>query len=313
MNATVKLRNAAASEHYDVAIVICGYESRSTKFLEVCPPAADVRVAFAYGSHKVLAYESNFRTLKSNSFEVIEVDSASYVDFLRGLMERAISVRPGHRLRIFVDLSCMTRLRLAQLVSLLCEIDCFVDFFYSLADFSPPNSNQPPNEFLEPASAFFAGWSGDIEKPTAVVAGLGYEYMRAIGVIDHLDASDVWLFSPRSLIDSYDSEVDAANNLLLRDTDESRVLHYRVDDFGSLCRELFSLVGSLRYTHRVVVLPLGPKIFALAAFLAGLTYRDVAVWRASAGEYGSPVERSPSEHFFLVGVEISASVMSARQ
>lgn len=115
--------------------------------------------------------------------------------------------------------------------------------------------------------------------------------MRAIGIIDHLDAANTWLFFPRSPIGEYDGAVEQANQLLLRDMDPSHVLNYMVFNFPDLCRDLFAPSSSLRLSYRCVILPLGPKLFALASLLAGAAYDELAIWRVSAGEHARPSER----------------------
>jgi hypothetical protein len=283
---------------FDLVLASCGYEARATRFLDAERPPGRVMKAVGYGSHEVLAFEENREKLEKGGYEFERVEDEDFPNYLREVVSQIEAAWP----RVFVDISCLTRLRLAQVVEILSVRSCDVTFFYSLASFVEPSHQQPANEFLQPASPFFSGWSGDIEKPTAIVAGLGYEYMRAVGVIDHLDPAGTWLFFPRSPIVQYDERVRSANELLLRGVDPAHVLDYSIEDFPELCRDLFALVGSLRSNYRCVIVPLGPKLFALASLLAGAAYRDASVWRASAGGYAVPMNRLPSEHSYNIHV-----------
>lgn len=301
----ISLSPYVAGKNYDLAFSVCGYEARSAHFLDVEAPRGKRLVAAGYGSHEVLSFKKNRRRFKDSRYSVSSVADSDFTDFFRGLVHDAAAKSANPE--FFVDISCLTRLRLANIIEALSEVECEVDFAYSLAKFSPPARKQLPNEYLEPVSPYFSGWSGDIDRPIAVISGLGYEYMRAIGTIEFLDASDVWLFFPTSPLPEYDKEVTKANELLLSEIEPSRVIRYPVEDFLTLCRSLFSLTASLRSSHRCALLPLGPKQFALGALLAGSMFRDVSVWRASAGEFAEPVERFPSDKHFRVRVVFSQS------
>lgn len=290
---------------HDLAIASCGYEARSTYFLQLEGRTFSAREAIGYGSHECLSFSKNKTDFESEGFYFSRVDDSNFPEFISKLIidSSKSALRDGDApFRVFIDISCMTRYRLAHLIEALCKIDVDATFFYSLAKFDKPEEVQPLNEFFEPVSPFFSGWSGDIDKPTAVISGLGYEYMRAIGIIDHLDAANTWLFFPRSPIGEYDGAVEQANQLLLRDMDPSHVLNYMVFNFPDLCRDLFALSSSLRLSYRCVILPLGPKLFALASLLAGAAYDELAIWRVSAGEHALPSERLPSGQFNVVTV-----------
>lgn len=196
---------------------------------------------------------------------------------------------------MLVDISCFTRLRLASLIRCFSDLnDVDVDFFYSLASYSPPTGDDPISDHVGPASEYFSGWSGEYTHPTVVVSGLGYEHMKALGVIELVDPSGTWLFLPQSPISVYDESVEKANKLLLRDVDASQVIPYDVINAPSLVRDLFSLLAHLRSHYRCVLIPLGPKIFAFCAMLAGAYFRDISVWRVSAGKFSKPSNRRAS-------------------
>jgi hypothetical protein len=289
---------------YDLSIGVCGYEASGTHFLDSDRPLSKKKIAIGYGRHETLSFKKNRIKYRNCGYQFSSVEDADFPEYISNITNELI--RKIEQPRIFVDISCLTRLRLAQIIESFSKISCRVDFSYTLAKFCPPKKRQSQNEFLEPVTSFFSGWSGDIDRPIAVVSGLGYEYMRAIGTIEQLDASDVWLFFPHSPIIDYDKEVLRANELLVNEIEPSRILHYHLDDFLSLCRNIFSLSGSLRSTHRCALLPLGPKQFALSAFLAGAMYRDVSVWRASAGEFAEPTERLASDYHFRVSVSFDS-------
>jgi hypothetical protein len=295
-----------ACEQYDLVVTVCGYEERSRGILSLLKPSGVRKVAIAYDTHHTLSFDKNKLAFERSGYDVLSLGDGEFLGFLRS--EFRSLVESNLSSRVLIDISCLTRVRLGSLIELCDQMRMRrVDFYYVLARYKPWRGTDSIHEFVEPIGAFYSGWTGENEKPTALVAGLGYENMRAMGVIELLDAANVWLFFPRSSIGNYDMDVARANALLLRDADCTRVLDYSVTDIYALCRDLFSLVGSLRQEYRCSMLPLGPKPFALVCLLAGTIYRDISVWRVSAGQFASPVDKKPSKFSIALAVSFSAS------
>lgn len=298
------MRSVSLRGGYDLAIVACGYERRSSFMLDVANVEAERKVAFGYGQNEVIAFSENHRRLSAAGFIFIRCLDEDFEHKLRA--EVAALGAIGRRAAVLVDISCLTRYRLASLIRCFMGAQVDVDFFYSIAAYAPPNADEPVSEHVGPASEYLSGWSGEYTNPTAVISGLGYEHMKALGVIELLDPASSWLFVPVSPIAKYDDAVEHANSLLLRDVDESCVIRYDVLDGPALIRDLFALVAHLRTSHRCVLLPLGPKIFAFCAMLAGAHFRDISVWRVSAGRFANPVDRAASGRYttFRVTFEV---------
>ena len=89
--------------------------------------------------------------------------------------------------KVFVDVSCFTRFRLAAIVHEIFNAamsrtnDLVVDFAYAVAKFEKPTSGTQPNTIVGPAHRAFAGWSQGGYSSTAAVLGLGYEQDQAMG------------------------------------------------------------------------------------------------------------------------------------
>ncbi|QWP78118.1 hypothetical protein J5226_06900 [Lysobacter sp. K5869] len=280
---------------HDLAVAACGYETRSRYVLECTDINASKKISFGYGHGEELAFEENRKAYLGSGFNFEAVHDEAFEARIQRLVAEARIGKDS--ISVFLDISCFTRLRLAQIVEALMTTGPFVlDVFYSLAAFSRPSEVEPTNQFLCPVSGGLSGWTGDATKAVVLVSGLGYEQMMALGIIEHIDPYEVWLFFPQSPLKSYDAAVSKSNALLLREISESNVLTYPVMDGPVLLRKLLPLVGSLRTEYRCILMPLGPKIFAFCALLAGCAYRDVSVWRASAGKHYQPRDRLPSKH-----------------
>lgn len=285
---------------YDLVIACCGYESRSRSLTDRASLSAGRRLALGYGEREVLAFFDNKKAFVDSGFEFHAVDDEMFADFIR---ETIASLSGCETPSILLDISCFTRSRLAKIVEVLSERGWFVlDAYYSLAEFSPPPSSEPHNEFLCPVSSFFAGWTGEAERAVGLVCGLGYEQLKALGIIEYIDPFETWLFFPESKIELYDHAVEDANSLLLREVSPSNVVRYPVMDGVVIMRQLLALVGAVREEYRCILMPLGPKVFAFSALLVGAVFRDVSVWRASSGRFAEPRDRQSSSEFSLFRV-----------
>lgn len=281
---------------FDLVIAACGYETRARHMLESRSVQSTRMVAIGYGHGHDIAFEDNKRAFVKHGFEFEDVDDDSFETYIEVLI-REVRGQPGRRISVLLDISCFSRIRLALILEALTASGAFVlDVFYSLAAFCPPNDKEPKSQYLCPVTDHFSGWTGDADNAVVLISGLGYEQMMALGIMEHIDPYESWLFFPRSPISSYDEAVKVSNSLLLQEISPSNVLEYPVMDGTVLLRKMLSLVNSLRQNYRCIVMPLGPKVFAFCALLTGCVYRDISVWRASAGRHYKLKDRLPSEH-----------------
>ncbi|MBB5865094.1 hypothetical protein [Xanthomonas sp. 3058] len=279
---------------FDLILAVCGYESRSRHMLDVRRDVSSRKVAVGYAAGEEAAFEENQAAFCAAGFSFESVPDYAYETYIESLV-RSVRNSNAEAIKVLIDISCFTRLRLAQTVEALFESGPFeLEVFYSLASFSKPPIEEPQNEYLCPVTEYLSGWTGDAEKAVVLLSGLGYEQMMALGIIEHIDPYDLWLFSPSSPIKSYDDEVLSANRLLISSVSDSNIIGYPVMQGDVVLAKLLSLVDSVRGEFRCMLMPLGPKVFAFACMVVGCIYRDVSVWRASAGIHSQPRDRMPS-------------------
>jgi hypothetical protein len=142
-----------------------------------------------------------------------------------------------------------------------------------------------------PIAPEFSGWWSEPDLPTAAIVGVGYEQDKALGAIEHVQPSEVWLFFPRSPVAEYTSALEYANRSLIEKVKRERgkMLHYDVDAPYALFADLESLVAGLSSRANCILLPFGPKLFALSSLLVACVHREAAVWRVSGAE--QPTDR----------------------
>lgn len=296
-----------STERYDLSIFALGFESRATNLLSAVKDntAKGIAIGFNYGQS--ISYALNRNYFLNATFDL--EDNISDSEFEATISKTICKLITSSNQKIFVDVSCFTRFRLAAIVNQIflhsktMHRDLVVDFAYSLAEFKRPVLSNHPNTVVGPAHSAFAGWSQDGYSSTAAVLGLGYEQDQALGVVEFLQAGEVWAFSPCSPVEQYKAAVRNANKLLLSELNTSRVLDYDVCSPKSTISRLDSLVRGLGESHSVVLVPFGPKIFVLCSLLIGAIRKDVAVWRVSQGIGINPCDRIAS------GIEIGLRVI----
>src|SRR5690606_21259442 len=143
------------------------------------------------------------------------------------------------------------------------------------------------NEDICPVSSFFAGWPNNASATTSLIIGLGYEREKAEGACEYFDASDAWLFTPKSPITQYDEEVYINNKALIeRLNRKNRILNYSVCAPAATFGELVSLILETSPKFNIVILPFGPKIFYMLSLIAATVYREIGIWNVT----GAPEE-----------------------
>jgi hypothetical protein len=282
------------SEGYDLFFACLGFETRARSVSEDFTPRAGRKVACAFPDRHVLAFRDNHWAFERLGFEIEEVEDDRFEEWFGAVVGR-LKHMDSEPFRVLIDLSSMSRYRLAVAIDLLRKGGAFtVDFVYRLAEFTPPPVKPGPNVHVGPVCDAFAGWSTEPEKPPVAIVGLGYEENRALGALEHIQASEAWLFRPKSSIAKYDMVLSKANRSLLENSRRERVFDYFVETPFDCFVILELLLSRLRQNASPLVFPFGPKIFALCSLLVAALYDDVAVWRVSAGAFEKAIDRCPS-------------------
>jgi len=125
----------------------------------------------------------------------------------------------------------------------------------------------------------------------AAIIGTGYEYGRALGILEYLEPSAAWIFNPTGVDDKYDKALTRVNKDLYTLIPRSQVSHYNIDETLACFERIESLVFGLRERSRVLLCPFGPKIFALVCLLVAEIHRPkVTVWRVSGEQSEDPTD-----------------------
>lgn len=282
-------------ETYDGVFASLGFESRAPAACAAIRPQSGRKVAVAFAERHLLSFTANKKAFERAGFSTPIIEEDKIVDWCRRFVNETADVKGT---KLLVDVSSASRLRIAAIVVALLESQrensVSVDFVYSIAKWSAPTLGQERIVASGPVLPRFAGWSARPDIPTSAVIGLGYEFKKAIGAYEYLEATDVWTFFPESRDKRYHRDVAAANEHLLRLVEKERQLRYSVDQMFHSYALLESVVGAAKRTSRPVLLPFGPKSFALVSALVASVHREVGLWRVSSGQFGEPHDREAS-------------------
>lgn len=283
---------------YGVVICALGYESRARYLAETLNLSGELKIALGFGDCKMHGYAENLRYFESSDFKILELSDEDFHRVIKAEIEHFLSVSARREISVCLDVSSFSRIRMAILVNLIVEIAesnaIRLHVIYSIASFSPPDRDDVPIRIAAPVTANYAGWSAKLELPTVAVVGLGYEHGKALGAVEYLQADEIWVFDPHSLILDYREALDSANASLLEAVPNSMKIDYDVMNPHDLFVRLESLVYGLIQESRPVVLPFGPKIFTLVSLLVAQIHPQLAIWRVSGGEPEQPTDRKAS-------------------
>jgi hypothetical protein len=293
---------------YNLFIAVLGFEQRSRHLAEIIRPQARTRIACAFPDRKILSYRSNSDWFKRAGYEIIEVEDREFEGWFLETLARVQRDDTDHY-NICIDISSMSRYRIASILDLVRKQrvagSMSIDFIYNMAQFSPPPTAIAPNLHVGPVCSGFAGWSTEPDQPPIGILGLGYEESRALGALEHIQASDFWIFTPLSNIHQYHEAMLAANASLLESTPIERIVKYVVEEPFDCFVKLEIIAEKLRTIGNPLIFPFGPKIFALCSILVACLYDEIAVWRVSPGILESPTDRLPTDSFFGLRVRFT--------
>ncbi len=297
----------AADLSYRSVLASLGFEQRCRQI----PEALDEKgVAIPFDDHHELDYVQNLEFFEESGWDIPAVSDESYFDWVLNWLHELVA--DGGPARIAIDVSSTSRKRIADAVeailSLPLDVDLDVDFLYTPAEYEDFNEAlEPPIFSVAPVSEFFAGWWNALDKPLFAVVGLGYELEMASSALDLLEPQVAQAFVPEGSDPRYLKAVREANRGIgdWCGVDPEEVAYAVSDPFATF-RTLEARVGRLREDHRIALVPLGPKIFAVVATIIGALHpRSAQVIRVTAGKHREPIPRASDGDLFGITLSLS--------
>lgn len=283
----------------DVLIVASGYEPRCTHLFNKVQEKGVLpkTFVFSFSNKKNETHRKNDQAYSENNCTVLDIDGDSDTKVKELLKTILFENELNENLNIYVDISSMTRIWYASILSYLNllekKINITVTFFYSISKFMHPQNSQLHNIHVLPVQDFSNLSIPD--KPTALVIGLGYEKNRAFGLRESLDAEELYLFcTDQNSSKDYYAEVLTQNREMLSKTNVNNIIYYPLKDLKYTESLLTDICKRVTEKFRIIIAPCGPKLFTLLSFIIATYIEDIDVWRISAGDEAEPTEKIAS-------------------
>ncbi|MGN7967058.1 hypothetical protein ACTJKK_13365 [Microbacterium sp. 22179] len=157
------------------------------------------------------------------------------------------------------------------------------------------------------------GVRGDLRPssvPVGLVAGLGLEPHRIMGLTELLEPDQVWAFIASSDDSRFQHDARSVNQLTLEDPHTSAVT-YEIRSIAETYLALDSLVFAASPQRRLVLAPSGPKMFSLVCMLVAASQPDLrpAVWRVGPASASSATPLEAAGDVVAAEVNFRASAI----
>jgi hypothetical protein len=257
-----------------------GYEHRSLEALRQTARSGfnGTVILFDYQSGELFSYASN----RLNPLVEQATVANDFGELVRLIETHLLAER---NVSILLDVTSFDREKIAGLLQL---------FFNNSAHIQEVTICYFPQTFVEPSQSLdivrsfgpvipaFIGETSISRDSLALIIGAGYEYGRAVGAIDLLEPDRIYCMTPIGTDPRFENAIEN-NNLEFSFLEDDELLQkYDLRRPESLFYEIRRIVEFEIQERNVLILPLGPKIFAAVAMLvAFILHPSVMVWRHS--------------------------------
>jgi hypothetical protein len=143
---------------------------------------------------------------------------------------------------------------------------------------------------------------------------MGFEAGVSMGIISQLEPSIAYGLWGTGVDERFDTAVKRANFDFQFPGFNTRILHYQVKDPKGAFELLENIVYGLARDNRVIVVPMGPKLFSALAALVGMKYfGDIAVWRVQHSLGVDPPDSLPGRSCVFASIDVNLLTGYAKQ
>jgi len=286
---------------FDLFIAATGYETRAS-FLAKKNINANKKIALAFKDNVNNSIRvKNDLFFKNNGFELIEISGSDDLTIIQ-IIQYNISLKLEDEYSILIDYSSMTRVLYGAIIKFINTISMgkrklSIYFSYCVAKFTPLTEEESATFNFYPIKNYCN--LSLPQKPTALIAGLGYEKKRVFGLREFFDAEALYIFYTGN--NDYTNIVEEKNKEVLASVKVENTFQYQINDLVYTKMLLQDLCETLIQNFRIIIAPCGPKPFTLLSFIIANNIPNIDVWRISAGDDDSfIIDRKPSGEVITV-------------
>lgn len=283
------------NDNFDYGIFSVGYESRSTYFHKITKSNIERKIVVELPIINEALFNLNSNEYKKSDSVIL----SGNIDEVTSKISQDIMENKNKIVSVFFDISSFPRTYIAHILQAINNCSIYykkkieVNIVYVTAKFIPPATTGPIMT-VGPVTRELAGWPNDPNLPIGCIVGLGHEKGRALGILEYIEPHRIWCLSPEGDDERFIASVKGSNEGL-DELDSCTTLDYSIFKPYQTYQHLNSLISSLLDTHRIVIVPLGPKIlFAISTILAMQHYPEVSLWRVSSDSNTLPIDHKAS-------------------
>ncbi len=268
------------TERFDYIIAASGYQKRSTYLAE----NLDIRISdklviiFDEQNHSKPRLE-NEKFFQKLGFDSIKASPDEHT-VIEKMMQTVCNGKLNRTLNILIDYSCMPKIWYATIVKYLLKNDFHAERINIYFSYTPKKINILPQKhrLKSYAPLIFDNRKSWKKKPVALIAGLNNDLEIMRELIEELKPSTTYALIPSFMHDGeYFQSIIDNNEPVLKHIPSEKVLKYPAERPDQISSMITSLCLDLRLESNVILVPLGPKPFALAAVLLSVRYPDVMI------------------------------------
>lgn len=265
---------------FDLFTTVSGNEYRCTYLAENINITAQQKVVLAFkAKSKDSNRKRNDKYFLKNGFGFIEI-SANQNDQLKLFLKDYFASTEKKSLNLLIDYSCMTKTWYSAIINVMQEADTDVQEINIYFTYSPVKYEEPTKaKSIKKIELSLAPGNLTPSKPTALIIGLGIEKSGAEQVIKYLQPDlIVLMYSDPAIDDRYTNAIFNNNQELIHNLEARNLINYPLTDANAINEIITAKCVELRLFYNIVIAPLGPKVFALNAYLLSNRYPDIFVW-----------------------------------
>ncbi len=284
-------------ERFDVIIAASGYQQRCTYLMQYIKQRNNIRLLITFNEDNLKkARASNEKYFTDLGFTTVEASPDDGKEIIR-ILKKICSSFNTKELKILVDYSCMPKKWFAIILDYFMRNELCINHLNTYFSYTPTAFN------LKKGSSSIK-YFGPIlnsdqhlptSKPVSLIIGLGRSSDASFEMIKKIKPERTFAFLPDPAFDaSYTEYIMESNRRIINMLPEDHLLTYPANDTDEINTQLTSLCLDLRLDSRVIILPHGPKTFALISLLLAARYPDIWLWETITKTSLTETEGNPS-------------------
>ncbi len=272
-----------ATKTVKILIGALGYEKRSCQFLlSETLTEFDAILIYDYQAVGMHSYDANLKIVNEMQLDDNKLSDPNL--FINEFNRRCLEYS-GNKISVTIDFSSLDRSLISELLLAVYRnrgIIIDVNVLYFPQVFSKPFNVLDTVSKFGPVLPEFSGSSRSSDQKLCMIVGSGYEFGKVIGAQDRLEPDEIFVFTPVGTDPRFEDAIRNANYGFEFIENSNNVVKYDLSSPEETLASLFELVRHKKATHRVLLLPMGPKIFAVFSLIIAIRFHpDVRVWHYS--------------------------------